>query len=303
MPSPVRLIAIDIDGTLLPTVGGQVSQRTRRALLEAEAAGIEIVIATGRRQTYAAPLIHPVGLKTQTVLITSNGTVTRTLRGDRIDRFFMPIKTARPLCGALRQFGGMTVFTFDCEGPGELVLESIDRLSTHIAPWVNANRPWITEFVPLEDAFEGGIEPVQGMLCGTVTAMRDAEAWLMAGDFAGKVELHRTEYPAKDLSILDILPTGCSKGIALRKWAASRGIPSDAIMAIGDNFNDLEMLNLAGRPVVMGNGAPDLIALARSRGWEIAPTNDQEGVAQVIESVLETAAVSMTRSKEIATSA
>ena len=130
MPPSVRLIAIDIDGTLLPSVGGQVSGRTRRALLEAEAAGIDIVIATGRRQAYAAPLIHPVGLQPETILITSNGTVTRTLAGDRIDRFFLPVETARLLCGALRQFGGLTVFTFDCEGPGELVL-GIDRPPQH----------------------------------------------------------------------------------------------------------------------------------------------------------------------------
>ncbi len=293
MPPPVRLIAID--RTLLPSVGGQVTDRARRALLEAEAAGIEIVIATGRRQTYAAPLIHPIGLQPKTVLITSNGTVTRTLAGDRIDRFFLPAETARLLCGALRQFGGMTVFTFDCEGPGELVLESIDRLSAHIGPWVNANRPWIREVVPLEDAFNGGDEPVQGMLCGTVEAMREAEAWLLSSDLARLVELHRTEYPLRGLSILDILPPGCSKGVALEKWAAIRGILPEEILAIGDNFNDLEMLNLAGCPVVMGNSAPDLLSLARSRGWEVAPSNDQDGVAQIIESVLESAAVQYAR--------
>lgn len=74
-------------------------------------------------------------------------------------------------------------------------------------------------------------------------------------------------------------------------------------MAIGDNFNDLEMLNLAGRPIVMGNSAPDLLALARNRGWEIAPTNDQDGVAQVIESVLESTAVNLSGDKVIETPA
>jgi len=303
MLSPVRLIAIDIDGTLLPTVGGQVTERTSKALLEAEAAGIEIVIATGRRQAYAAPLIHPVGLSRETVLITSNGTVTRTLAGDRIDRFFLPVETALPLCGALRQFGGMTVFTFDCEGPGELVVESIDRLGTRIFPWVSANLPWIREFTPLERAFDAGDAPVQGMICGPVAAMREAEAWLGASEFAGRIELHRTEYPAKDLSILDILPAGCSKGVALRKWAAVRGIPCEEIVAIGDNFNDLDMLNLAGRAVVMGNAAPGLMELALDRGWEIAATNDQDGVALVIESVLESAVVNLAGDKVIETSA
>src|ERR1700733_8119373 len=87
MASQIKLVAIDIDGTLLPSAGSGISSRNRRALLEAEAAGIEIVIATGRRQAYAVPLIHPVGLRPETVMITSNGTVTRTLAGERMERF------------------------------------------------------------------------------------------------------------------------------------------------------------------------------------------------------------------------
>jgi hydroxymethylpyrimidine pyrophosphatase-like HAD family hydrolase len=288
MTPPVRLIAIDIDGTLLPSSGTEISQRNRRSLLEAEAAGIQLVIATGRRQAYTAPLIETIGLKPETVLITSNGTVTRTLAGERIDRFFLPVKTARELCGALRRFGGMTVFTFDREGPGELVLESIEQLHGRISLWVNANRSWIEEIRPLEHAFDGGDEPVQGMLCGTIAAMREAEAWLAEGEFSGRVELHRTEYPARDLSILDILPPGCSKGAALDKLAALRGIPREEVMAIGDNFNDLEMLHFAGHPVVMGNGTPELVRMAQDRGWRIAGTNDEDGVARVVESTLET---------------
>ncbi len=296
MPPSVRLIAIDIDGTLLPSFGGRVTERTRQALLEAEVAGIAIVIATGRRQAYAAPLILPVGLKPETLLITSNGTVTRTLgtetlAGRRIDRFFLPVETARGLCDALRQFGGMTVFTFDREGPGELVLESIDRLSTRILPWVTANRLWIREFNPLERCFDEGQPPVQGMLCGTVVEMRVAEKWLAASEFGEKIELHRTEYPVKDLSILDILPQGCSKGVALKKVAATLGISREEIMAVGDNFNDLEMLSFAGHPVVMANSAPGLVQIAQERGWEITATNDEDGVAQVIESALATAGV------------
>ena len=285
-PSPIKLIAIDIDGTLLPSAGTQISERNRRALLEAEAAGIEIVIATGRRQAYATPLVAPVGLQPETVFITSNGTVTRSLGGERIDRMLLPVETAIRLCPVLREFGGTTVFTFDREGPGELVLESIDQLHARISLWVDANRAWIKEFHPLERAFDEGEAPVQGMVCGTLAAMAEAEAVLKASEFAPKIEVHRTEYPRRDLTILDILPPGCSKGVALRKLAESRGIGREEIMAIGDNYNDLEMLELAGYPVVMANGAPDLVEMARARGWEIAATNDQDGVAQVIESVL-----------------
>jgi HAD superfamily hydrolase (TIGR01484 family) len=279
------MIAIDIDGTLLPSAGMVVSERNCRALAEAQAAGVEIVIATGRRHAYATPLLSPAGLRPETVLISSNGTVTRTLAGESIDRFFLQVETARALCPVLRQFG-TAVFTFDRGMAGDLVLESLEQAHARIALWVNANRPWIREVRPLERAFDAGDAPVQGMVCGSVAAMRAAEAWLMAGDLAQAIVVHRTEYPARDLTILDILPPACSKGAALRRLAEQRGVARQEILAIGDNWNDLEMLEYVGRAVVMGNGAPDLVALALERGWEIAPANDTDGVAQVFESVL-----------------
>jgi Cof subfamily protein (haloacid dehalogenase superfamily) len=285
MIPPVKMIVVDIDGTLLPSPGSVVSRRNCRALLGAEAAGIEIVIATGRRQAYAMPLIDPIGLKPETVLITSNGTVTRTMAGERIDRFLLAVETARALCPALRPFG-TTVFTFDHDGPGELVLESIEALNSRVSLWVEANRLWIREVRPLERAFDEGEAPVQGMVCGGVEEMRRAEEWLAESELSTLVAMHRTEYPSRDLTILDILPPGCSKGAALRRLANQRGLALEDIMAIGDNWNDLEMLEFAGRAVVVRNAAPDLVELARRRGWEIAPANDEDGVAQVIEALL-----------------
>jgi len=284
--SPIKLIAIDIDGTLLPSTGTIISERNQRALRRAESAGIEIVIATGRRQTYAAPLIKPVGLKPETVLITSNGAVTRTLSGKRIERAFLPVDTARELCGVLRQFGGTTVFTFDRDGRGQLVIESMDQLHARIALWVEANRPWIEEVRPLERAFDAGESPVQGMICGTVEEMDLAEAWMAASPYMEKIEMHQTQYPARNLSILDILPPGCSKGVALERLAARRGLQPEAIMAFGDNYNDAEMLKFSGNPVLMGNASTELLASGEQLGWHIAPSNDEDGVAQIIEEVL-----------------
>lgn len=291
MPPALKLIVIDIDGTLLPSAGTRVSPRNTRALLEAEAAGLEIVIATGRRQAYAAPLIAPVGLKPETVMITSNGAVTRTLGGAPIHRIALPVETARALCPALRPLG-TTVFTFDREGPGEMVLETLDHLHPRMNLWVEANRASIRQVRPLERAFDQGDAPVQGMVCGTVARMRSAQQQLDAGDLADRIQIHRTEYVARDLTILDILPPGCSKGAALRRLAAERGIARGEILALGDNWNDLEMLECAGRPVVMANGAPDLVLEAQRRGWALTASNDEDGVAQILESVLARSRVS-----------
>jgi len=281
-PAPTRLIAIDIDGTLLPTSGLRISQRNREAMLRAQSEGIHIVVATGRRQAYALPVLELAGLSPETVMISSNGTVTRTFGGRRIDRWLLPVETARALCGELRHFGGTTVFTFDREGPGELVVESLECLEQNVDQWVEQNRPYIREIRPLELAFDSEDAPVQGMVCGTVEQMRNAEGRLNASDFVGCIETHRTEYPGRDLSILDILPPGCSKGSALGRLAANLGIRREEVMAIGDNYNDVEMLNYAGQPVLMGNAPAELLERAEECRWSITATNDEDGVAHSI---------------------
>jgi Cof subfamily protein (haloacid dehalogenase superfamily) len=281
----IQLIAIDIDGTLMPSTGPRISPRNCAALLAAEAAGIEIVISTGRRQAYAMPLIAQVGLSVHSVMISSNGAVMRGFGGELLDRRFLPVETARQLCVALRGYGTL-VFTFDREGAGALVIENLKQLHARIDRWVEANRPYLVEVQPMERAFDGGEEPIQGMICGTVAEMATAEKGLLLSDVAGQIAMQRTEYAARNLSILDLLPYGCSKGAALDSLARIRGLEREQIMAIGDNLNDLEMLEYAGRAVVMANASQEVLELAKSRGWELTASNDNDGVALAIEEVL-----------------
>src|SRR5450432_883010 len=155
------MIVVDIDGTLMPSSGAWVGPRSSEALRRAESCGLEIVIATGRRQAYAMPLLAQIDLRADTVMISSNGSVTRTFDGKPLDRWLLTVETARALCGRLRHFGQTTVFTFDREGPGQLVLESLEPLDTRIESWVKANRAFIQEVKPLESAFDSGECPVQ----------------------------------------------------------------------------------------------------------------------------------------------
>ena len=218
-------------------------------------------------------------------MISSNGAVVRGFDGQLLDRRFLPVETARQLCVALRGYGTL-VFTFDREGTGALVIESLQQLHARIDRWVEANRPYLVEFQPIERAFDAGEEPIQGMVCGTVAEMVEAEKQLLLSDVAGQIAMHRTEYAARNLSILDLLPPGCSKGAALDSLARIRGLERNQIMAIGDNLNDLEMLEYAGRAVVMANASEEILALARRRGWEVTASNDDDGVALAIEEVL-----------------
>ena len=281
----IRLIAIDIDGTLMPSTGPRISARNCAALRAAEAAGIEIVISTGRRQAYAMPLIAQVGLSEDSVMISSNGAVVRGFDGQLLDRRFLPVETARRLCVALRGYGTL-VFTFDREGSGGLVIESLKQLHARIDRWVESNRPYLLEVQPIERAFDSGEEPIQGMICGTVAEMLEAERQLLGSDLAPQMAMHRTQYAARNLSILDLLPPGCSKGAALHSLAQIRGLERDQIMAIGDNLNDVEMLEYAGRAVVMANASEEVLSLASLRGWELTASNDENGVALAIEELL-----------------
>ena len=84
---------------------------------------------------------------------------------------------------------------------------------------------------------------------------------------------------SRDFGMVDVIPPNCSKGATLAEWTARRGFSREDVMAIGDNFNDREMLEFAGLPVVMGNGVPELKAL----GWRETLSNDDGGVAAAIE--------------------
>lgn len=285
MHPPVRLVAIDMDGTLLPTFSQTISPRNAEALRAAQQAGITVAIATGRRTAYTAPLLEGLGLRADMPLITSNGAVTRTLSGDAVDRSHLKARVARELCGLLRPFGTL-VFTFDTIGHGELVLEDFEQAHQRIALWVEANRDAIDVVQPLEKALEDGNDPIQGMVTGGLEKMKLAEKALKRSEWSQFCEAVRTEYPARDLSIVDLLPPGVSKGWALERLARRLGIDRKETMAIGDNWNDVNMLEWAGQAVLMGNAAHDLRALAKTNGWKQAPPNDEDGVAVTLETAL-----------------
>jgi len=274
-----------MDGTLLASDMQAISARNVSALRAAQQAGITVAIATGRRIAYTTPLLEGLGLRADTPLIASNGAVIRTLEGRSIDRCHMEARVARGLCQLLRPFGAV-VFTFDRPGRGELILENLEQVNGRIALWVETNRHSIEVFNPLETGLQDGEDPIQGMVTGGVNRMKDAERALKASEWASSCECVRTEYPARDVSILDLLPPGVSKGWALERLAISLGVSRAETMAIGDNWNDVAMFEWAGQAVVMANAAQDLRTLAKTRGWKQTPSNDDHGVAVVIEKAL-----------------
>jgi hypothetical protein len=274
-----------MDGTLLPAATQKISQRNARALRAAQAAGVTVAIATGRRTAYTAPLLEGLGLRADTPLITSNGAVLCTLGGQSIDRCHLEARIARGICGLLRPFGSV-VFTFDRPGCRGLVLEDLEKANGRFARWVEANRKDIEVVKPLESALADGDDPIQGMVAGSLSGMREAESTFNASKWSEDCDCVRTEYPARDLSILDLLPRGVSKGWALEQLAGRLSVDRKETMAIGDNWNDVGMLEWAGQGVMMGNAATELLTMAKTRGWKQAPPNNEDGVAVVLEAAI-----------------
>jgi Cof subfamily protein (haloacid dehalogenase superfamily) len=273
----IRLLAADIDGTVL-NPQFQISEADLAALRRAHAEGVEIILVTGRRHTFALPIAQQLGFDLW--LISSNGAVTRSLSGETFHRDMLPAGVCRELCGSMREFRGNTVLTFDTDAKGAIVLEHMRDLTGSIQRWLEKNLQYIDFVIPVEDSLTA--DPVQAMFCGSIARMHQALAALAASPVAGKTTVLRTEYPVRDLSIVDVLNQGCSKGHALKRWADFRGIPREQVMAIGDNYNDIEMLAFAGVPFIMGNASEEL----RGRGWAVTLSNEENGVAAAVEQVL-----------------
>lgn len=277
MKPPIRLLAVDIDGTLL-NPQFQISDSDLAALRRAHESGIEVVLVTGRRHTFALPIALLLGFDLW--LISSNGAVTRSLKGETFHRDLLPVETCRKLCGTMSEFRGNTVLTFDTESKGAIVLEGIDELTSSIQRWLEKNMDFIEFVIPLEKSLIK--DPVQAMFCGPIPRMHEALAKLANCGLQEEITVLRTEYPVRDLSIIDVLNRGCSKGHALERWATFRSIPREEVMAIGDNYNDIEMLAFAGHPFIMGNASEEL----RGRGWAVTLPNDQSGISAALRQVL-----------------
>jgi hypothetical protein len=181
----------------------------------------------------------------------------------------------------MRRYRNYMVLTFDRPGMGAIVCENRDKLYGVIQRWMEKNAPFIEYVCPIEEAlFE---DPIQAMFCGPVELMDRAQQDLAACGFSQDFTALRTQYDFRDLCIVDILNAGCSKGHALERWANYRGIDRSEVMAIGDNYNDIEMLTFAGHPVIMGNASDDL----KQNGWTVTLHHDEHGVAAIIDQVLE----------------
>jgi hydroxymethylpyrimidine pyrophosphatase-like HAD family hydrolase len=271
---PIRLLAIDLDGTLL-NGRSQISAVNREALRLATEKGVRLVVVTGRRYHSARAFLEQI--PRPVTLIASNGAWIGSPAGDVFFRNFLPGQAAREALEAARGFRPYAAAIFDTSKRGQLLMEQNAAPEGPLS-WYLRNYPDLLLQVPdLPAAISG--DPVQVLFGGPPPAIEPIEPLLRSAIVASKVHLTWTKYLDRNMSILDVMNRGCSKGSALKLWAEQCGVSPREVMAIGDNYNDLEMLELSGQPVVMANSSAEL----KRDGWATTLSNDEDGVAAAVE--------------------
>jgi Cof subfamily protein (haloacid dehalogenase superfamily) len=270
----IRLIALDIDGTLLNSKW-KVSEGNRAAIAEATRRGIEVALVTGRRYDFALPVAKQID--SPLTMIVNNGALVRSNDGHTHVRHLLPRGVAKRVLDATREWREGTAVVFDRPVAKQVILERINWEDLERVPYYTRNREFLAEVQPLESCLEE--DPIQVMFTGKVKPIKEAESLLRTVQFAKEFALAVTIYEDKDFAMIDVIHPRVTKGATLSEWAALRSIAREEIMAIGDNHNDLEMLSFAGVPVVMENCVAEL----KTRGWHVTRSNDDDGVAAAIE--------------------
>lgn len=269
--SEVRLIALDLDGTLLDS-RGVLPPDNAAAIHAAVAAGIHVALVTGRSYPFARPVADP--LPPTITLIVSNGAVERAMDGSALAARLLDRHLAREVLDATRPFRDSAALIFDRPGERQMIYETMDWEHPQRKGYRARNAAHIAQVSMLEEALTE--DPVQVMFNGGVAGMRQLAAALR--DRARSCAVSLTEYEARDFSLVDVTSPHATKGKALAWRAAQLGLTRDQVMAVGDNCNDIEMLEFAGLPVVMENS----VAALKNRGWAVTGHHDQSGVADAI---------------------
>jgi 5-amino-6-(5-phospho-D-ribitylamino)uracil phosphatase len=274
---PIRVIAVDLDGTLLNSYL-EISKANRQALAAASERGIHIVIITGRRYHSARPLLD--SLSFPVTLVTSNGAIIRTQSGDLLHHNFLPREIAVHALEAAIDYRPYAVAIFDRPGRGQVMMQQNASPDGPLRWYLKNAQEYLLQVPDLPAALPG--DPIQVMFGGAPAFLEPLEHLLRESNAGRHVHLTWTKYFERDISLLDVMNLGCSKASALQWLLGQMDCDASEVMAVGDNYNDLEMLQMAGYPVIMGNCSPGLAG----DGWHLTHSNDQDGVAAAIQALV-----------------
>lgn len=279
----IRLLALDLDGTLL-NPRGEISERNFKAVQAARDKGVTVAVVTGRRFRDARPLALNLGLDAP--VISHNGALTKHASSlETVAMCLLSDEAAMEVIKLGRKEKVDAMVSADPHGKGVLLYETLSDenlpLKKYIA-WAkrihgDEAEEAVRHVSSLEEHFHH--QPIHISFSGSCAPMARLQE-VLTHELGALIKVYATIYPHLDFTLLDILNPEASKGVGLAAAAAEIGITNENVMAIGDNFNDLAMLQYAGIGVVMGNADE---SLKSENGFQLTATNEQDGVALAIE--------------------
>jgi Cof subfamily protein (haloacid dehalogenase superfamily) len=261
--SQVKLIATDLDGTLLDSTG-KIPERNIEVIREAIARGVAMTICTGRMFSSARRFAEQLAIKKP--LICYNGAMARGIGEDPLWHLTLALPIAKKLLSVCRERGVHVqsymdddVYVSDANDP------AFKEYSAHFG---------VTGRVIGNALYSPTTSPTK--LLAMTEKAEDAAALALdlQRQFGDEIYITRS-----NMNFVEMMNPNVNKAAGLAKLAGIMGFTMDEVLAIGDGENDVEMVGSAGVGVAMGNGAPKIRGAAK----HVAPTNDENGVSWAVE--------------------
>ncbi len=278
-----RMIAIDLDGTLL-SPRGEVTERTKAAIHRALGAGLLICFATGRNYTESRTVLEAVEHYGSAVFV-GGAMVIDTAKQVTLHRMLMDPRLAADVCQVLEDHGhaALALQDTECAGCDYLITEGVElnNSSKMWMRWTNANVRRVPNL--------GRFSHEHTVRVGIVAETDDIDDVKQALEqrFGDRLFMHNIHVPAQHVQVLEVFDPSVNKWEGIMHVARAHGIPAERIVAIGDDVNDLHMIRHAGLGVAMGNARDEIKSIAK----RVIGANHEEGLARFLEELVDSHAV------------
>jgi len=288
-----RMIAIDLDGTLLAP-DGTVSPRAKAAVHKALAAGLLVCFATGRNFTESQMVLDAVE-HYDTAVFVGGAMVIDTRHRKTLHRMGMQPQLAREVCELFETLGHAALALQDTAAAGFDYLATADvKLDEATTQWMEVTAAKVERFSKLAHHTHEHTIRV-GIVASAKEIARVRK--IMIEKVADRVVCQSLFVPSYDVEVLEVFDPSVNKWEGVLHVARAHGIGPSQIVAIGDDVNDLTMIANAGLGVAMGNAKPQVAAVAK----RVIGRNDQDGLAEFLEELVATHAVEPESKGELVT--
>lgn len=266
----IKLIAIDIDDTLLSSQG-KILPSTKSALRRALEQGVKVVLCSGRPLPGVKPFLNELGISgDEQYVITYNGSVIESVTGEVLAQAGLSNQTYRQV-DAYSQETGLKYNVLDRDGIIYTSNHDVNRI-TVLQAWENSAGLLIRKPTELADDFTA----IKAAFVGETEELDQQET-------AARTKFGTENYVVRAAdNFLEIMALGVDKGVGLKKLTNKLGLAASEVLAIGDERNDIPMFDFAGQAVAMENSAP----IAKEHATYLTASNDEDGIAQALEELV-----------------